>query len=84
MPLALCRARCHLYLLDPEGAQVFCRMNELVTASFMVMVLRKANIIFGCIKSILYKIRGGGLFFITLMHTAMRHLVLGWEGGAVF
>lgn len=32
----------------------------------MVMVLRKANIIFGCIKkkSILYKIRGRSLFFI--------------------
>lgn len=59
--------------------------NELVTASFMVMVLRKANIIFGCIKrSILYKTRGGDLFFIALMCTATRHLVLAWEGGTDF
>lgn len=45
--------------------------NELITASFMVMVLRKANIIFGCIKrSILYRIRDGGLFSIALSNEA--------------
>lgn len=51
----------------------------------MVMVLRKANIIFffGCIKrSILYKVRGGAYSLSPHVRTAMKHLVLGWERGA--